>query len=549
MAKTWKLIKIMVKMQFSLAGKKTSEKVGIGFALLVGIPFVLFILYLLNGIIGSLYNLLAPTGNENVILGLLFLLMTFAYLLISFTTILSSFYFAEDVESFIALPLEPVQIIMGKSAVPFLSLYGTNAVILLPSLLMYGGHSNAGMVYYIFALIVWLLIPVVPFVFSAILLMFFMRFANIAKNKDRTKVIAGIFSFLLIIGFNIVIRLNISTAETSSGLADFIKEKNGLLDLLTASFPNAYWGSMALTETSSYSGILYLLLFIALSFIGLALFMTVGQKLYFKGVLGLSGGRKQVINEDQMTSKIKSRTLVMAAYSKEMKVIFRTPTFFTQIVVQTLLFPFLLIVIFMMDSSGSFSSIGSTLQNGHGKALLLTLIGFIVFIFGVNPAAISSVSRDGKSWFNHLYLPIPAKTVMLSKLMSAFTMNVFTLILIGLATLFFFHVLLGIWTMWIILSLLIGWFTSSVGTILDLSNPKLNWTDEREVFKGRVIGLAAMAVQAAVFGISILILWNVDAIRGAGTTAAILFLLLLTACLVSHFILKRMINAKYYSIL
>ncbi|UOQ43556.1 ABC transporter permease [Halobacillus salinarum] len=549
MVKTWKLIKTMVKMQFSMAGKRASEKLGLFLVVLIGLPMGIALLYLLNGMISSLYNALAPSGNENVVLALLFVFMSMVYILVSFTSILSSFYFAEDVEAFIALPLQPYQIIAGKSAVPFIQLYGVNTAIVLPSLFMYGNASGSEAAYYVYAFIVWLFLPVLPFVIAAILLMFFMRFANISKNKDRTKVLAGIFSFVFLIVFNVIIRMNMDAGKMSENVASMIHEKNGMLTMITQFFPNAYFGSMGLSEASNWVGLIHLLIYVCLSIVCILIFMTLGQSLYFKGVLGLSGGSRQKSKDLSLKGEGKQRPIVFAALIKELKVIFRTPTFFTQIVIQSLLFPFFLIVVFFMESSSTFNQLGSMVSNYDAKSLLLIMVGFTSLVVGVNPAAITSVSRDGKSWFTHLYLPVSAEAIMFSKVLAAFLLNALSIVIIGVISLVIFHVPFYTWVLWFILSLFISLATSLLGTVVDLYDPKLMWTDEREIFKGRFIGLIVLGVEGMTLGLSLLLLWNISAVKSPSSTALLLLLVLLAISMICFKLLKKLTKEKFFNLL
>ncbi|SDP24138.1 putative ABC transporter permease subunit [Halobacillus aidingensis] len=544
MSKAWKLMRVMVKMQLSMANKSSMEKFGYIMIGLMMIPFGLLILFFIQGIIGNMYAALEPIGNEGVILGLLFVMMTFIFCFTSIGTVLSSFYFAEDVESFISLPFQPYQILFGKSAVPFLSLYGLNTILLLPSLVFYGIHSGSGVLYYLLGFIVWALTPIIPFVLTAIVLMFIMRFANISKNKDRTKVLVGLLGFVFAIGINVLVRLDSGTGNA----AEMLTQQNALLELVTKFFPTAYFSSIALTDIGSWTGLFYFLLFVALSLGAILLFLTVGQRFYFKGVLGLSGGKRSEFDEEKVQKHVKQQSILMSLWKKEIRIIFRTPTFFTQIVVQSLFFPVFLIIIMMLDPNGPLTGWGTQLNVIEGKKVILGMFGLTVVALGINPASFSSVSRDGKSWFNHLYLPIPASKVILSKLLVSFFMNFLSILLLSLAALIVLKVPFIIWFLWFVISLITGWIASIAGLIIDLYTPKLNWTDEREVFKGRFIGIVPLALEAAVFGVVILILWN-SGLEGIWTVSSVLILVLLIITAITQYFLNRMVQQKYYKIL
>ncbi|SEB20726.1 ABC-2 type transport system permease protein [Thalassobacillus cyri] len=548
MNKTLRLIHTMLKMQYSMAGKSTGEKLGYLFLLLFLVPFAFIFISLMNSIVATLYQQLAPTGNENALLGLLFVGITFILFFVSLSSILSSFYFAEDIEGFIPYPFHPYQLLAGKAAAPFISLYLTSGVLMVPILTLFGIHSGASFIYYLYAFILFIIFPVVPFTVVAIILMFFMRYANIAKNKDRTKVFAGLLSFVFIIGFNIIIRLNQDPGQTAEGAAALIQEQNGLLDLITGMVPTAYFSTMALNYARELSGLLFLLLMLAISTGAVLLFLLAGQKLYFKGILGLTAGSRKTFDPHKVTRKIKHQPVVAAMIKKELRIIFRTPTFFMQCVVQSLFAPVFLIVILLFESSSSsFSMLGTMLGQFQGKTSLLLLFVFSLFILGVNPASYSSISRDGRNWPANLYLPVHPEAVIFSKAATAWLINLLSILLLAIIGIAVLNMPPGLFALWVGLTLLASWFTSLVGTALDLNQPKLHWTDEQEVFKSRLISLFALLIEMGAFGFIVIIIWNIDAVEGLWMTALLLALLLAGAIAISHVVLKRLIRTHYHN--
>ncbi|QHE51282.1 hypothetical protein [Pontibacillus sp. HMF3514] len=47
-------------------------------------------------------------------------------------------------------------------------------------------------------------------------------------------------------------------------------------------------------------------------------------------------------------------------------------------------------------------------------------------------------------------------------------------------------------------------------TPVDLNNPRLNWSDEQQVFKSRFAPLLTLLIQAISFGFLILVVWNLS---------------------------------------
>ncbi len=537
----------MLKMQYSRVGKKNSETALLVIALLFLLPMAFVYISVVRNALTAFYNVLEPLGQESLIIGILLLTSHIILLFVSFITILSAFYFAEDIDSFIPFPLQPYQLILAKSAGPMIYLYGTAALFYLPVLFIYGGVSSASILFYIAGMMIFLLLPIIPFTIAGILLMFIMRFVNIAKNKDRSKVIAGISSFALIILLNVFIRLNTDVDVIMQDAAIFIREQDGLLRWITAFYPPAYFGTMTLTAITIWNGILSFFASIALHAGAIILFIWAGQLLYIKGVLGMGTANKSNFSDARLSKKTKVSPVWLSYIKKELRIIFRTPTFLTQCVVSSLFAPIFLIIILFMDSSSG--NIGGLLDGVTGKHGLLILFLGSLLIVGTNATSISGISREGKSWHANLFLPLNPKQVLLSKIATAWIINLFTILLAVILFVFIIKLEWTLFLIWLPLALLASWFSSALGMYLDLLQPKLNWTDEQEVFKSRMIGLIGIIIQLGIFGIIVLLLWNLNIINGIYMTAAILYVLIIIGIGVMHSLMHHKIKQKQHQLI
>ncbi|MUK88775.1 hypothetical protein GMD78_10260 [Ornithinibacillus sp. L9] len=543
MSKTWIVMKNMLKIHYSRAGNNNSQIILLSIAGIFLFPFLFFYLGLINNAVSGLYELLEPFGQSSVIIGLLFLLLTALLFIISFVLVISSFYFAEDINSFIPLPIQPYQILLGKATVPLLYLYVTTFAIYFPVLFYFGSNSNASIVYYLLGIILFVFLPFIPFVLAAIFVMFIMRFVNIAKNKDRSKVLGGIFVLLMIILLNVVVRLNANPDEMMENFAQFIQEKDGLLQMITAAYPPALIGSKALT-VAGWESLLYFLLMISISIGFIFLFIIVGQKLYLGGVLGINVGNKKNISSERLHKKLRKHPVWLSYLQKELRIIFRTPTFFMQCVVQSLFGPIFLVIILMMDSN--FNSLSGTLDQFSYKQQILILFAATLFILSANATGISSISREGKSWHTNLFLPLDLKQVFLSKIAAGWTINLVSILLIAIGLIVVLDISWLLFSLWLALSFVASWFTSLMGTYLDFSHPKLHWTDEQEVFKARLIGFLALLFEFVPLGIIVVIIWNTPFVQGGIVTFVLLLLLMFIATALVHYLLQKKISNKDY---
>ncbi|WP_449354123.1 putative ABC transporter permease subunit [Virgibacillus natechei] len=541
MNKTWLVMKTMLKMQYSKAGKSSSQVWAFVIAALFLLPFLGFYIMFVNNMIGALYELLQPFGQESLILGILFLILHILLFFISIATVVSAFYFAEDIQSFIPFPLQPFQLLLGKAANPFLYLYFTAGAVFLPAFYFYGSVSEASILYYLFGVILFLLLPVIPFTIASILVMVVMRFVNIAKNKDRSKVLAGIFSLVFIIGINVLLRLNTNSEAITANFAAFIRERDDLLQLITFFYPPAFVSTLALTE-STWLGVLSFAALIGISIGAFLLFIWMGQLLYLKGVLGIGTGNKKKISQKKVRKQMTMRPVWLSYILKELRIIFRTPTFLMQCVIQGLFGPVFILIILMLDSSND--SLAGFMRMFSEKENLLLLFIAVVFILATNATSISSISREGKNWEANLFLPLHPRQIFFSKIATAWTINVITIVLFLVVFIMILQIPAIIILHWLILSLITSWFTSTLGTYLDFLAPKLNWTDEQEVFKARMTGLFSLLYTVGIFGVMVLIIWNMDSIQGLWMTSLILLICLVIIVSIVHKLLQRKINAN-----
>lgn len=536
MNKTWILVKTMLKMQSRRPEKNDSKPIIFVGGMVLFLAIALIYVPFINHAVRAIYSGLQPLGQESLLLGLLFMIVHLLLFLTSIVSVLNAFYFADDIEVYLALPLHPFQLLAGKAAGPFLYLYLLAGALFLPIFSVYGSVSGAGALYYVYGVLLFVLMPIIPFTIASVLLMVIMRFVNISKNKERSKVIAGIASFAVIIGINIAIRTGGESDDLFLRITSLIQEQDGLLRQFTLYYPPAYLSAQTLNGASAITGLVFLSGIIAMSAGFLCLFAWLGQLVYLKGVLGINTGNKRRVSTKGLSRHIKMQPIHLSYLKKELKIIIRTPAFFLQCVAQSLFVPVFLMIIFVLDFGNS-EGFDITVVLTEKQLLLLFFVGGI-FLLGTNATSFSSFSREGKSWMANLYLPLDPKQVVFSKIAAAWTINLITIGILLIIGIFigFPPALLGAGTA----ALLLGsWYSSSIGTLLDLWSPIINWTDEQEVFKGRFLGLGALAIEVATMGLLTFFLWRLPVLENLLTTAVALMIILLIAIFVTRAIIHR----------
>jgi ABC-2 type transport system permease protein len=188
------LTKVLLKNgsnSFSSDGKKNFKSI---FLILLVIGAFIPMLSGISAFISETYNVLLKIKQEGVILGFGLSAVSLAIFFFGIFYIINVFYFSKDIENLLPLPFRPYEILLAKLTVTIIYEYLTEIIFLLPILITYGVKSSASFGYYIYCLLIFLILPIVPLIISSILDMIVLRFTNIAKNKDRLRIISGISS-------------------------------------------------------------------------------------------------------------------------------------------------------------------------------------------------------------------------------------------------------------------------------------------------------------------------------------------------------------------
>ena len=146
------------------------------------------------------YDGLHAIGQEAVILGFGLSVVSIVIFFFGIFYAMGIFYFSMDVENLLPLPFKPWHIMGAKFTVVLIYEYLTEIIFFAPTLISYGIKSSGGILYYIYGVIIFLLLPIVPLVIASVINMIIMRFTNIAKNKDRFRLLGGIIAMCFGVG-------------------------------------------------------------------------------------------------------------------------------------------------------------------------------------------------------------------------------------------------------------------------------------------------------------------------------------------------------------
>jgi ABC-2 type transport system permease protein len=509
MSKFIALTKVLLKTGTKASSNKKNKKQIKG--ILLGIILVLAFTPMaieFGKFISVAYDGLHAIGQEAVILGFGLSVVSAVIFFFGIFYAMNIFYFSMDVENLLPLPFKPWHIMGAKFTVVLIYEYLTEIIFFAPTLIAYGIKSSGGVLYYTYGVIIFLLLPIVPLVIASVINMIIMRFTNIAKNKDRFRLVGGLIAMFFSVGINIYIQRFTQNTSQSEITKMFAQGNNSLVDLATRIFPSTKIAVNSLINTTNIQGFINLILFIVITVAALMIFIVLGEALYFKGVMGVSetaSKRKTLSNSELQKNTIQSSSLKVYTL-KELKILFRTPIYFMNCVLMNFLFPiFLLIPVFAQKGgSDQFKKLAELLQDGKSTGIVLGgFFAFMVFASCSNAISTTAISREGKNLFILKYIPMKYKQQLMAKVLSAVVLGSAGMLMVSLIGTILLKLPLDLVLLMLIVGILGILFTSFIGILIDLNFPKLQWDTEQKAVKQNLNVLISMIICIALGGFTV----------------------------------------------
>ncbi len=491
---------------FLLSGEmpKSEKKNKVKFYLTLGIIATIFIFIpcfiLMAFLVGSttvgikeeiIYNMANQANIGNALLLVIQFICIFS-MIFGFNIVLNTFYFSGDIEHILPLPIKPRTLISSKFTAVLISESVMEFIFLIAAFLGFLVIHNLNITTAIMSLIGVFTLPILPLVYCGIIALIIMRFTKLIKNRNNTLTILLLGIIILLGIFAIGYLGNDSITEFVHLLA------NGqvkFLDVMNYLFPSTYFLVEAVTNTNIAAFIIYLLIN-AFAFV---VFMLLADKLYISGVKRISNNaihHKESINK--VLSNTKKISPAMTYLKKELKILTRTPSFFSNCILSNLLWPIIIILIYLIQGQ---DNIILEFVNHYKQQESLGLLVVFISIFAIsallttaNSIASSSISRDGKHASFIKYIPVPYQTQLnvkaLVSIIVSFTFNGIYLLIIC----YFLQVTFLDFILFFVVSLLSCIFFTYLGIYLDTINPKLIWEDELNALRGNENTFFSMAI-------------------------------------------------------
>lgn len=463
----------------------------LGIAILSIIPTYLIMVMGLS----KLYSAYTDINQKSMFLLNGFIYSQLIIFLFGIIYVMSKYYFSNDLNILMPLPLKPLDIIGSKFVTLMVNEYLTSFPIILPFIFIYGDKGGEGIIYWIYSLILVLFLPIIPLALASIIVMLFMKYTNIKGKKDLLRIIGYFVLLIALLGFQFKIQ-SITQNAIDGGENFFLElaqDSNLLVKKLGLSFPPSMWGALALSNYSNITGLLNLILFIGVSLIIFLLMLFSSESLFFDGLIG----NLEVGNSKRSKVKVKDFSQRTPAFLsiglKEIKMLLRTPIYLFNSIGGVVLLPIILIISTSADGGASLGAL-KTLIKGNLHLISFFGIGMIVLLGSMNCIGCTTFSREGRNLWIQRTMPIKIRDQIFGRILSSLFVQLIGVVAL-LGSLAYINTITIENIFWIIVLGLLGSIPmTEIGMIVDIFRPLLDWDNPQKVMKQNLNVLIAMGV-------------------------------------------------------
>lgn len=441
-----------------------------------------------------IYQALSTLRHPELLPAMALLCAMLGMVLMSFFYVLSSLYFANDAVWMSYLPVKSRTVLMAKLTEIWAGEALIDLVLLLPAFILYGTHIGADAWYYLRAVVVAVLSPMLPIALITLLSTLLARVAGRIRNSA---VLTSMLSFGMVL---VVLVMEMTLMPTMPDDADamwmiqLLVSREALLEQIAGFFPPVLWGIRGLQGSAGM-----LALYALVSFGSMALCVLV----LGNGYLRLCVRQSEMGNKGRK-AKVSARDLRVssplgALVRLEMRDILRSSVNLTQCLCGGVVFPLMLGVMLLGGSiSEDLGVMGTALNSMFAEIpptdtmlLLAAVIGFVLF---VTPAAPTAVSREGERHALCRSFPVSPRMLLNAKMLCCLLLDavigVVTLLVLAAGLPLSVGLLLGAAA----LAALGRYAAVAFMLTVDTLHPLLHWTSEVQAIKQNMNVMLGMLV-------------------------------------------------------
>lgn len=440
----------------------------------------------------------------------------FMVILAGMSGLMSVLYYSNDLETLLAMPLSPLQVLGAKLTVAYVLNFLFSSAAALPFLIALGLRLRDGL-YWAGAVPVILAVPLIPLAVCLFAVVLIMRFTRGLRNRDFFRVAFSLVFLALVIGFEYV-NMNVAKKGPESIIPALLKP-NGLVQLVSRHYPPLWWAAQGLAGESGLARAAGLALFTGISAVSILASLHLSRP-FFLGGIGKQvrhASRPSQVRAGRWRQAFgRARSPAMAVMLRDHLVLARTPNFMLVAMTNLMIVPLLVLLSYITAGSEVKALMFHLKDTGAMEIIVLGAVGLHGVTVALNQIASTSVSREGRFFWVSKMIPVPPRDQVRGKL--AYNMIIAAIqmaILLAVARL-----VVGLdvsqLSLIAVTGMLLSWPVNVICMLNDLYHPSLKWTEPQQAMKGNFQTLIAGilgALYVVALGILVKLLFDMGASR------------------------------------
>lgn len=389
----------------------------------------------------------------------------------------------KDYDMLMSLPVKASKIVASR----LLQLYIINMVfavgMMVPCYVVYGILAKPNLLFYVYAMIALLFIPLIPIVIASII---GVTFGYISSHFKYSNMVNTVIMLLAVFVFAFG-TMSVQDETQIIEIGTMFRDK------MNSIYPLARWFNEAVIRFD----LMYFLAFIVCSLLAFLAFSVVLGSCFKKlntSISAVTSGKKYTMKELKQTSALG------ALYKKEAK------RYFTcSIYIFNTGFALLLMLIaavgIQVAKIDQIDLMVNTPQIAHlVRSFLPYMIGIMVWMCAISA---SSISLEGKNLWILKSAPIDVKTIFRSKILFHISLTIPTAVIMAVSMMIKFRSTGIEVILTLLLSIAYCYFSAVFGLFINLKFPLMDWKNETVVVKQSVASLVAIMSGLVFVGIPV----------------------------------------------
>ena len=426
----------------------------------------------------------AQLGQPELVITLTYIGAVMLMFFLGIPFIVSIFFYSRDIQFLSALPLKEEEIVFSKLSTVYFYLLLIATIVMGPALYVFGMNTTVSIFYIIKALAVLLLVPLLPMLIAAVIVMLMSSFLINSSHRNLFSLLSNFILIGAVIALQVIVNRYTTDPEKIRSL---VESGEGLLSILGMRFPPSIWMTRmfvgSLTDT---------ILFLGLNLILIYSLFKLSKLFYRKAILSLQqGGRAS----GEIDYKNESRNYQLI--KRHFLIIFKEPTFLMNTLF-TLILPLVLFVVMSFTGEISREILNSPQLTPYHSLIFIIIIVAPVIVSNIGSTIIT---REGKSFWQTKVLPISDKENIKARIQATVLLTFVGSALMGLFALYLLELSFKAILIGSVFGIAVILFFSVIDLIINIYRPFLNWNNPTAAVKNNLNVMIALGLRAVTAGI------------------------------------------------